>query len=52
MEIEEEGGVKREMLLDGTGGRLHVLKIALSVFYSIRGKPPKGQLLQSIQSIP
>ena len=42
MEIEEEGGVKRGMLLDGTGGRLDVLKTALSVFYSIRGEAADG----------
>lgn len=42
MEIEEEGGVKRAMLLDGNGGRLDVFKTALSVFYSIREKAAEG----------
>ena len=42
MEIEAEGGVKRGILLDGTRGRLDVLKTALSVFYPIRGKAADG----------
>ena len=34
--------MKRGMLLDGIGGPLDVLKTALSVFYSTRGKATDG----------